>query len=142
MALAITGQFCETSGKQADRLRLSSDYRVLLLDSQKLYGVSNHMQKQIAMVSCERFLRAERSPIFACSRLAHRRSFLIFGDFLTALLLLRSFSTRPLVTLHVLPERMETSPGSGIELGWHSSISIARSGVHLAKHCNLISACR
>lgn len=43
--------------------------------------------------------------------------------------------------LHVLPERRVTS-GNGIELGWHSSISMARSGVHFAKHCNLMSACR
>lgn len=48
----------------------------------------------------------------------HRRSFLIFGDFLTAMVLhLRSFSTRPLVILHVLPDLGVESQGIGNELG-------------------------
>ena len=61
---------------------------------------------------------------------------------MAALLRLLSFSTRPLVMLHVLPERGVKSFGKGNELGWHSSINIAKSGVLLAIHCNLINACR
>lgn len=72
----------------------------------------------------------------------HRRSFLIRGDFFTAALLrLRSFSIRPVLIEHVLPDLGVKSDGMGNELGWHSSISIARSGVRFAMHCNLMSAC-
>src|SRR5437764_13527527 len=34
------------------------------------------------------------------------------------------------------------SSGNGIELGWHSSTSIIRSGVRCARHCRRTRACR
>ncbi len=89
-----------------------------------------------------KFLRPGKSPSSGYQQ-PYRRSFLIFGDLRTAALLrLRSFSMRPLVMLHVLPERGVRSLGMGSELGWHSSRSMARSGVLFARHCNLISAVR
>lgn len=44
--------------------------------------------------------------------------------------------------LHMLPDRGVKSLGIGNELGWHSSMSIAKSGVLFARHCNLMKAVR
>jgi len=62
------------------------------------------------------------------------------GDLRTATLLrLLSFSILPLV---MLPDLGVKSLGIGSELGWHSSRSIAKSGVRFARHCNLMKAVR
>ena len=89
------------------------------------------------------FLRSEKLPACRSSPPLHRRSFLMRGDFLTAALLRRrSFSTRPDMFAHVPPDRGVKSLGIGSELGWHSSMSMARSGVLFARHCSRMSACR
>ena len=83
--------------------------------------------------------------------------FLILGAFLTAANDgVRSFSTRPeLVPLPPNPDRLldelvrpfdvyafNIPVSSGNDDGWHSSMSMAKSGVRVARHCSRTKACR
>jgi len=84
-------------------------------------------------------------PHYRTYDLELRSRFRILGGFLTDALALEAFSIRPL-RLVVLPDLLgpaHTGSGaSGIELGWHSSNNIARSGALLARHCSRTRACR
>jgi len=113
-----------------------------LLDGDLIFKCENPIARSL--------LLTVQSTLFEYDHLPIQRVdlFLILGDRFTETKEVFSFSTLAddgrLVAdkLCCLFAAQTGSSGKGIELGWHSSISIIRSGARCARHCRRTRACR